>query len=298
MPPHTTVPQAFPYRGSKTRLTAFLSGHVPTGTKTLLSLFAGSGVFEYNYAHDHPDARVICYEIDRRIVNFHARLSDDAAQLYGAIVALNESLSQMSKDKFTSLNKSLGCTTLEDAAAFYVVAVNSFGGKLGSYGHKRSFAVPKYMLTTRIPGNMRVVHGDAFEAIRTAGDYGEGTFVYMDPPYHMNNGHYNSVRNNKFDHGALARAVSALPRSVRWALSYNDVPEVRDLYGVEGKTENEHYFRPACKHILNNANSNANEILITGTAVGTHPFGCDRASQPRYCANTVRRIESPYTHRS
>ena len=258
----TKLPQVFPYRGSKGRLTSAISALVPSSTKTLVSLFLGSGVFEYNYAHDHPDVHVICFEIDTRIVNFHLHVLNNASDLFAAITTLNASMQPMTKEKYTNTFKGMGDSSLQDAAAFYVIAVNSFGGKVGSYGHKATFPVPNFLLLDQLPRNLHIHHGDAFDVLQDIGRFGDDVCLYMDPPYLLNNDHYRSIRNNTFDHEKLAALIHSLPSEVDWILSYNDVAKVRSLYDLDNKLENVDYFNPPCTYTVNNANKKGNELLI------------------------------------
>lgn len=54
--------------------------------------------------------------------------------------------------------------------------------------------------------------------------------IYLDPPYFVKGrGLYDSFYSSK-DHAGIAKLVSSL-KAVNWIVSYDDVPEIRDLYG-------------------------------------------------------------------
>jgi site-specific DNA-adenine methylase len=255
----------FEYRGSKSRIYREIADQVPEGTRTLVSLFTGSGVFEYNYAHENPSVEVVCYEIDPCIVNFHSHVLSDPISLHKAIVELNASLEPMTKEKYMSLYRGMGHSGLSSAAAFYIASVNCFGGKIGSYGKKAKFRSPDYLVHLKMPSNLSIRVGDAFKVLAANGGEllrRDDLTLYLDPPYVLKNNHYRSIDNHKFDHGALADMLNRLPVNVSWILSYNDVAAVRTLYDIDNKTADVDYFSPHSKHYINNANTSSDEILI------------------------------------
>ena len=54
-------------------------------------------------------------------------------------------------------------------------------------------------------------------------------FAYLDPPYHSNGNRLYLNHYRDRDHGQLARYMQ-LQRTLRWVMSYDDVPRIRDLY--------------------------------------------------------------------
>jgi len=86
------LPQLFRYYGSKGYLAETLERAIPGGCTTLVSPFVGSGVFEYRYAAKHPGVRVVCFDIDPDVVNFHRVALKRRRVLHATIMDMHEAL--------------------------------------------------------------------------------------------------------------------------------------------------------------------------------------------------------------
>jgi DNA adenine methylase len=75
--------------------------------------------------------------------------------------------------------------------------------------------------------NFEVVHGDFAEAL---GKVPADGFAYLDPPYYLKGAELYVHNMSPEDHERLAGILRAAP--YEWALSYDDHPAVRDLYGA------------------------------------------------------------------
>ena len=226
-----SIPQLFRYYGSKARMTDAIAALVPSDCKVLVSLFMGSGVFEYNYAKDHPDCRVVCFDIDPAVVNFHQHALKKRVALHAAIVALScsEGTTDMDKEKYDRLmaeHRASRHRGLSAAARFYLLAAYSYNGKFGSFAAK-PFRQPLGLLH-ELPKNLSVQVGDALQVLERGEIVGESTTcLYLDPPY-MYEKKKNYYTANAFDHDGLSALL--LVSDHKWILSYNDAPSVRRLY--------------------------------------------------------------------
>lgn len=235
--------QLFRYFGSKARMVRTITSMIPPDTEGLVSLFVGSGVFEYNYAMDHPQCRVICYDIDPVLVNFHQCALKHRAALHGSILSLHKKLcggepAVLGKDAFDRLlathraAKSTG--GVDGAARFCVLTAYSFNGKFGSYAAKDKFLLPAALLNA-LPKNIEVQVGDAMQVLRslTRSTARQKVCLYLDPPYMYSHEvpDYYTTSTKKFDHIEMASLLRSVhSRGMRWLLSYNDTPVVRSLY--------------------------------------------------------------------
>lgn len=214
-------------------MTAALSVLVPKTTDMLVSLFVGSGAFEYSYAQAHPESKVVCYDIDPAIVNFHQAALSDRLALHDRIMALHATLckpceSVMRKDAYDKLVRSNLHAGLLGAARFFIVMAYSYSGKRGSFAVQERFRKPSALLQ-QLPTNIEVRHGDAFDVLdrlRKSRRHDSKTFFYMDPPYFLARKDY--YEHASFDHERLATLLHG--SGLRWLLSYNDVPGVRHMY--------------------------------------------------------------------
>lgn len=234
------VPQLFRYFGSKTRMQGAISTLVPADTRVLVSLFVGSGVFEYNYAEAHPECTVVCYDVDPAVVNFHQQVETDRRRvaLHAAILSSHAELSGrgavLEKGAYTRLMAMHRAdphqTGRQAAVRFYLLCAYSFNGKLGSFAAKPAFRLPT-ALEKPLPPNLRVLQGEALSVLEVLPLSAANTCVYLDPPYVLPRRDYYTRSALELDHAALAARLRALEAvGIRWVLSYNDVPEVGRLY--------------------------------------------------------------------
>ena len=238
------IPQLFRYFGSKSRMAPAIATIVPRDTNVLISLFMGSGAFEYNYAKDHPECRVVCFDIDPAVVNYHHQALKKRVNLHDAILSLHADLlaiddTGMSKEKYVKLlvehrGRTARHKGLKAAARFYLLTAYSFNGKFGSYAAKPSFSSPPGLLR-ELPKNIEVHLGDALQILASGIEHSilpsnnndPRLCLYLDPPYMypMTKNYYTA---NTFDHEGLSSLLHASDH--KWILSYNDTLSVRQLY--------------------------------------------------------------------
>jgi len=230
----------FRYVGSKGWIADRISGCVPPGSNTVVSLFMGSGIIEYTIAAQHPDCTVICYDHDPAVVNFHQHALRARTKLYDAIMDLHDQLCNkrsrtLSKVAFTQLLNTHTAhqtrhSTIADAARFYLLTAYSYSGNVKYYAAKPKFREPNGLLQP-LPTNMVVHCDDAFSVLaRLVQRRVSKMFVYLDPPYLIPRNYYYAAshRSVGFDHIRLSTLLHRARFS--WMLSYNDSPQVRALY--------------------------------------------------------------------
>lgn len=241
------IPQLFRYFGSKARMMSTITSVVPPMTDVLISLFTGSGVFEYNYALAHPQCKVICYDIDPSVVNFHQQALKDRVALHASIMAAHKRACEggltLTLERFKRLLNTHrvavrrgGDRVTGQAAAtrFYLLTAYSFNGKFGSYAAKHALKVPTGLLHD-LPTNIQVRLGDALEVLQSivARKQSKGTCLYLDPPYMFNywSRDYYTTSTAGFDHASMAALLLQVDaKGAPWILSYNDTPDVRKMY--------------------------------------------------------------------
>lgn len=228
------IRQLFRYFGSKTGMTQALIDRVPKDTKTLISLFAGSGVFEYNYAAASPHVRVICYDWNPCIVNFHHFARTGGKLLYTAVMLEHSRLAPMTKGKYAALMGGLGHTTRRHAAQWYIACFYAFSGKVGSYATKPCFEPPTFLTSFVAPKNIEFRLGNVFKVLPMVYRKHSGATLYMDPPYNIRERYYIGASNLEFGHARLSDLLATSPRGMRWMLSYNNDAIVKDMYRGRG----------------------------------------------------------------
>jgi DNA adenine methylase len=144
---------------------------------------------------------------------------------------VEEYYSELTRTMFYNLQKCfVGLNDeVERAAAFFVLNRSSFSGTTlsggMSPGHPRFTPSAIERLRSFKVDNFHVEHADYRDVIPRHDD----AFLYLDPPYMNGQALYGmkGSTHKAFDHRALAEL---LQKRDRWLMSYNDCPEVRELY--------------------------------------------------------------------
>lgn len=214
------------YPGGKSRATKFI---LPLLLKNLeeneglLSPFFGGGAIELALMKRRPNVNVHANDIFEPVYNFWKSLKTRRSEVVNAVMEHYP----ISKRDFQSLQRDL--REIEDdaarAAAYYVLNRCSFSGRVDSgfsSGHPR-FTATAITKLTKIDLSSHFMSGvDAVHFLRT---FRADKLAYIDPPYAVDGELYGA--NSVIDHVELA---DCLKNRCRWVLSYNDCPEIRELY--------------------------------------------------------------------
>jgi DNA adenine methylase len=231
------------YPGGKTRAASKIVDKFPTNIKIIYSPFAGGMSIELEAAS--RGYNVITGDIFAPVCCFWNELLKDPRYL------IKESLKYLSltREEFYSLQNELrsylkdsGFTiknkkdTKRVALLFFILNRSSFSGTTlsggMSPGHPRftvscidrlnNFANFKLKLTVR--------HSDFRDLLSNANS---GDFVYADPPYLIESNLYGDKgsTHSSFNHEDFVATMKDLDKKdVRWLVSYNDCPQVRDWF--------------------------------------------------------------------
>lgn len=223
-------PKKFPrsplrYPGGKNRAVKAIYVHIPADEKKLCSPFLGGGSIELACT---TKMEVYGADIFEPLVAFWRVLLRDPELLAHRVEPYLRSLT---KTQFYNLQKRFTNLTdeVERAAAFFVLNRSSFSGTTlsggMSPGHPRFTESAIERIKSFKVDNFHVENADYRDVIPKH----EDAFLYLDPPY-LNGQSLYGVKGNthkSFDHEALA---DLLHKRDRWIMSYNDCPEVRELY--------------------------------------------------------------------
>ncbi|HEX8071973.1 MAG TPA: DNA adenine methylase [Pyrinomonadaceae bacterium] len=227
-------PQKFPrsplrYPGGKNRavkaITKLIFAQIPSDEKKLCSPFLGGGSIELACT---TKMEVYGADIFEPLVAFWRVLLRDPEMLARRVEPYLHSLT---RTQFYNLQKRFIHLTdeVERAAAFFVLNRSSFSGTTlsggMSPGHPRFTQSAIERIKSFKVDNFHVENADYREVIPKH----EDAFLYLDPPYLNGQGLYGvkGDTHKSFDHEALA---DLLHKRDRWIMSYNDCPEVRELY--------------------------------------------------------------------
>jgi len=212
------------YPGGKSRAVQAILDLIPRSETRLFSPFVGGGSIELACS---SRMKVCAADVFEPLVDFWQTLQSNREELANIV----ERYYPLSRDNFYKLQKAyVGISDqMERAAAFYVLNRCSFSGTTSSGGmspdHPRFTRSAIQRLRDFRAPNFAVEWGDFRDTLPRY----EDDFLYLDPPY-LNGqalyGHKGGTHKG-FDHESLADILS---RRGRWIMSYNDSPEVRDLY--------------------------------------------------------------------
>ena len=238
------------YPGGKSRAVDAITAYFPKDLTGMISPFFGGGSVELYMAAS--GVSVLGFDIFPPLVEFWQCLGENPHELAAAV----RKRYPLSKEDFYRLQKThLGIEhKLDRAAIYYVLNRASFSGSTlsggMSPGHGRFTPSSIARLERFYNPNVTVLHAPFTQSLLQHKE----TFAYLDPPYVIKSSLYgrNGNTHKNFDHAALA---SILKDRYNWLLSYNDCPEIRELYkGYLFKV-------PAWKYGMSSQKS-SNEILI------------------------------------
>lgn len=215
------------YPGGKTRAIKILKDYIPSDCKEICSPFFGGGSFEFYLAS--KGITIYGYDNFEPLANFfHLILNGCDFPIWCHI---DEEM-PLSKERFYEIQKQI-LTEPKDykrAALFYVLNRASFSGSTLSGGmspnHPRfkKSHYDKLSELNNLRGVIDVTNESFEESIKK-----HDCLIFADPPYYINQSLYGNKgdMHKGFNHKLLA---DMLIKRSNFLLTYNDCPEIRELY--------------------------------------------------------------------
>lgn len=135
-----------------------------------------------------------------------------------------------SREIFNDLNAShIPINKLERAVHTLYSIQSSFGGKRTHFGRNlQTKALNIWRDFTIISQRLKMVQIENQDFQKILQDFDkEGAFFYCDPPYYGSDTYYKASKDG-FDHARLKNTLDQIKG--KWLVSYNDCPEIRELY--------------------------------------------------------------------
>ena len=230
--PDDTISSVLRYPGGKQRAAKRLVGYIPAGTKKVYSPFFGGGSVEFEWLSQNPGGKVVARDVFEPLVNFWSLVFKG----HGAEIANRaRAYLPITKEEFAQLQLNLRSdrgTPIERATWFFVVNRASFSGATlrggMSSGARFTESACARLEAFDSKGRVCIRAGDVFDSIRRR-SFTVDTCIYLDPPYPGKG--KKLYGKEEFDHARLAKILTDLDeQGVKWLMSYNDVPEIHDLY--------------------------------------------------------------------
>jgi DNA adenine methylase len=216
------------YPGGKSRAVKHILPYFPEDLTSVCSPFFGGGSVELALAD--KGVFVAGYDKFLPLVSFWQSLIWEKPLLHSMVLNRQNGYD---KERFKKQQAALKEEQLWDrvaiGAVFYCLNRSSFSGTVlsGGYspGHPRFNERSVQRILDFDVDNFIVEHADFKESIPAHPEQ----FLYCDPPYYVKSKLYGNRGDlhEKFDHEGLAELLT---KRDRWILSYNDCPEILDLY--------------------------------------------------------------------
>ena len=216
--------------GGKKALRDDIISRFPTDYKRYIEVFGGGGWVLF---HKAPGNDFEVYN-DRNpnLANLYRCVRDHPDELISELTyALN------SRTDFDYIRKVMKTPTeipdVKRAAYFYQLIRYSYASGLDSYASQPHSMWNNFPLITNACARLQkvVIENKDFEKLIDQYDRPE-SFFYCDPPYFETEDYYEDVGFTKADHIRLADRLSSIEG--KYLLSYNDCPEIRELYESRG----------------------------------------------------------------
>ena len=216
--------------GGKKALRDEIISRFPTDYKRYIEVFGGGGWVLF---HKNPGSDFEVYN-DRNpnLVNLYRCVRDHPDELIAELTyVLN------SRTDFDYIRKVMNTPTeipdVKRAAYFYQLIRYSYASGLDSYASQPHSMWNNFPLIINACARLQkvVIENKDFEKLIDQYDRPESLF-YCDPPYFETEDYYEDVGFTKADHIRLADRLSSIDG--KYLLSYNDCPEIRELYESRG----------------------------------------------------------------
>ena len=235
---HNVSPLRYP--GGKTRAReqlkkVFMDHYDWNSYQALLSPYFGGGSFEF-YMQNELGYRLLVNDKFLPLTLFWDAVKYSKPELVQRLKEI-----KVDKETFVQFRQELSddlddCDEVDIAAKFFVINRCSFSGATLSGGYSQEAAEKRFTNSSidRVAAMdlsyFRMGCSDGTEFIRLNNPR-PTDFIFADPPYYLGTRSKlygkNGDLHEDFDHQALA---SRLRRCKSWMLTYNDCPEIRELY--------------------------------------------------------------------
>ena len=191
---------------------------------------------EYDrYVEVFGGAGWVLFAKEKKGIEVYNDINSNLVNLYKCVKYHPEALQKeldgilMSRELFQdAIWETRGLTDIQKAARFFVAIKESFGSKMETFGlqPKNMKVAVDFLKIASERLNTVVIENRDFDKIIQSYDK-EGTLFYLDPPYYKTERYYQGGFTIE-DHKRLRETLENIRG--KFILSYNDYPEIRELY--------------------------------------------------------------------
>lgn len=215
------------YPGGKSRAVQTILALIPDNTHSICAPFIGGASVELSCAA--KNIKVFGSDLFEPLVNFWQCILKNPNE----VADKAQQYLPLQKERFYQLQRSYHSIQnhIERAAVFFVLNRASYSGATlaggMSPGHPRFTPSSIQRLRNFHTANLQVKHLNYKDALDQNPPQ---RLAYLDPPYMIQSNNlygYKGNMHSNFDHAELYQTLKQRPN---WILSYNDCPEIRELY--------------------------------------------------------------------
>ncbi len=217
--------------GGKKALRDEILVRFPLGYKRYIEVFGGGGWVLFH----KPSGRdfEVYNDFNANLTNLYRCVRDSPEQLIDELTYTLNSRLDFDYVRKIMHTQASELPDVKRAAYFYQIIRQSYASGLDSFGAQPHRMWNNFPLIRQACARLQsvVIENRDFEKLIWQYDRPE-SFFYCDPPYYATEDYYEDVGFTTKDHERLADALCGIEG--KFLLSYNDCPEIRDLYSREG----------------------------------------------------------------
>lgn len=214
--------------GGKKALREEIVKRLPLNYGRYIEVFGGGGWVLF---HKEPDKFEVYNDFNQNLVNLYRCVKEKPEEL---IKWLEFSLdSRADFEYMTNRLKDDDLSDCQRAAYYYSLIRYSYASGVDSFGSQPHDMWKNFSLIRAAHARLRntIIENKDFEKL--IGQYDRPiSFFYCDPPYYNTEDYYDGGGFGKDDHERLANTLCNIQG--KFLLSYNDCPEIRELYQRPG----------------------------------------------------------------
>lgn len=252
------------YPGGKQRAAKLIANYFAENT-SIASLFLGGGAVELELASHNK--HVTTTDLFDPLISFWHHLDTNLSNLLersAAELGLDKTRFKTLQTELRDLTATSPAPSFEKAWRFFVLNRASFSGTTlaGGMSSGQRFTQSSLERLTQVDlTNLNIIHGDYYDALLNTPEFPKFDAIYADPPYALEKGGKlygdRGDLHTTFDHTLFAARMEKYRQTpLKIVISYNDTPQIRDLYTSWN-------VQPVTWAYGMNKSKKSNEILIT-----------------------------------
>lgn len=226
------------YPGGKSRAIHQIKNNFPASFTEFREPFVGGGSVFLYVRQKYPDVKIWINDLNFDLYCFWKCAQNETQRLAQAVAKIKEECSEGQK-LFDELRKNFhtDISDFERAVRFFVMNRITFSGTVDSGGYsKLAFqarfthsSIKRLLSLEPLLQNVKITHLDYRAVIH---EPGEGTFLFLDPPYLVATKSRlygrNGALHTAFDHAEFAQEMKRCPH--KWLITYDDSPEIHSNF--------------------------------------------------------------------